>query len=46
MVEVKTPKTLAELKLVGDAVRKHVSSSHDLPLQAVLLVRVGSLPTL
>jgi acyl-CoA synthetase (AMP-forming)/AMP-acid ligase II len=45
MVEVKTPKTLAELKQVGDAVRKQVSSSHDLPLHAVLLVRVGSLPT-
>jgi acyl-CoA synthetase (AMP-forming)/AMP-acid ligase II len=45
MIEVKTPKTLAELKQVGDVVRKQVSSSHDLPLQAVVLVRVGSLPT-
>jgi acyl-CoA synthetase (AMP-forming)/AMP-acid ligase II len=45
MVEVKTPKTLVELAQVGDAVRKQVSSSHDLALQAVLLVRLGSLPT-
>jgi acyl-CoA synthetase (AMP-forming)/AMP-acid ligase II len=45
MVEVKTPKTLVELEQVGDAVRKKVSSSHDLALHAVLLVRLGSLPT-
>jgi acyl-CoA synthetase (AMP-forming)/AMP-acid ligase II len=45
MVEVKTPKTLVELEQVGDTVRKVVSSSHDLPLRAVLIVRVGSLPT-
>jgi acyl-CoA synthetase (AMP-forming)/AMP-acid ligase II len=45
MVEVKTPKTLVELEQVGDAVRKKVSTSHDLALQAVLLVRLGSLPT-
>jgi acyl-CoA synthetase (AMP-forming)/AMP-acid ligase II len=45
MVEVKTPKTQVELEQVGDAVRRQVSSSHDLPLHGVLLVRVGSLPT-
>jgi acyl-CoA synthetase (AMP-forming)/AMP-acid ligase II len=45
MVEVKTPKTLAELEEVGDDVRRKVSSSHDLALHAVLLVRLGSLPT-
>jgi len=45
MVEVKTPKTPLELQQVGDAVRKEVSSNHDLALQAVLLVKVGSLPT-
>jgi acyl-CoA synthetase (AMP-forming)/AMP-acid ligase II len=45
MVEVRTPKSLLELQQVGDAVRRQVSSSHDLALQAVLLVKVGSLPT-
>jgi hypothetical protein len=45
MVEVRTPKTPVELEQVGDAVRKQVSSSHDLALQAVLLVRLGTLPT-
>ena len=45
MVEVKTPKTPLELQQVGDAVRKEVSTNHDVALQAVLLVKVGSLPT-
>jgi acyl-CoA synthetase (AMP-forming)/AMP-acid ligase II len=45
MVEVKTPKTLVELQQVGDAVRRQVSSSHELALHAILLVRLGTLPT-
>jgi len=45
MVEVRTPKSLLELQQVGDAVRRQVSGNHDLALQAVLLVKVGSLPT-
>jgi len=45
IVEVKTPKTPVELEQVGDAVRRQVSSGHDLPLHGILLVRLGSLPT-
>src|SRR5262249_1375714 len=36
MVEVKTPKTFEELEHVGDAVRRQVSSNHDLPLHGIL----------